>query len=64
MPGTRKTFSIIAAAALFFVLFACGAPALHAQTVVASTSLTGALARAAGASEVTDTHARGRDASP
>ena len=37
---------------LLAILSQCGVPALYAQTVVASTSLTGALARAVGASEV------------
>jgi len=46
-----ETRSIPIAAALL-VVFTLGTSAVHAQTVVASTSLTGALARAAGASEV------------
>jgi ABC-type Zn2+ transport system substrate-binding protein/surface adhesin len=51
MPRICKAGILLTAAALFFILFTCGS-ALHAETVVASTSLTAALARAAGASEV------------
>ena len=52
MSQLRKTLVVCITAAALFVAFAPGAPAAHAQTAVASTSLTGALARAAGASEV------------
>lgn len=53
MSGTRKfRVGFLTAAAFLVGLFICGTSTLHAQTVVASTSLTGALARAAGASEV------------
>jgi zinc transport system substrate-binding protein len=53
MPGTRNTGVLcLTVTALLVALFTCGTSVLHAQTVVASTSLTGALARAAGAAEV------------
>jgi zinc transport system substrate-binding protein len=52
MSGMRKIgFSCLAASTVLALLFTL-APVLHAQTVVASTSLTGALAKAAGATEV------------
>ena len=52
MPTTRKTAVLCLAVAMSLVVLASGASELSAQTVVASTSLTGALARAAGATEV------------
>jgi zinc transport system substrate-binding protein len=53
MSRTRKFgIGFLTTTASLVVLLVCGASALRAQTVVASTSLTGALARAAGASEV------------
>ena len=52
MPTTRRTVVLCLAVAMSLVAFASGASELSAQTVVASTSLTGALARAAGATEV------------
>jgi zinc transport system substrate-binding protein len=53
MSGTRNTgVFCLTTAALLVALFTWGASTLHAETVVASTSLTGALARAAGAAEV------------
>jgi zinc transport system substrate-binding protein len=52
MPRTSKAGIVsLSTATLFFILFTCSS-VLHAETVVASTSLTAALARAAGASEV------------
>jgi zinc transport system substrate-binding protein/iron/zinc/copper transport system substrate-binding protein len=52
MPTTRKTVVLCLAVAMSLVVFGSGASELSAQTVVASTSLTGALANAAGATEV------------
>jgi len=51
MPRTHKQI-VLSLTTATFLLIAWGTPALYAQKVVASTSLTGALARAAGASEV------------
>ena len=52
MPGTRKTSVVCLTTSAILVLLLTHVSALQAQTVVASTSLTGALARAAGAKDV------------
>jgi len=52
MPGIRNTRVFFLTASAILVVLLMHASALQAQTVVASTSLTGALARAAGAKDV------------
>ncbi len=52
MSGRHESLVPCLTLGLFLALLACYVPTVHAQTIVASTSLTGALARAAGAREV------------